>query len=69
MVRNADGWPETRERLREVVKMRGADSVAAEIPVHRATVFHMLNGEHTPLPLVQERVEQILDCLDMDESG
>ena len=66
MVRHSDGWPETREKLREAVKMRGADSVAADIPVHRATVFRMLNGDHTPSPAVQERVEQVLDQINLD---
>lgn len=60
-MRIADDWEDTRERLREVVKMRGADAVAREIPASRSTVFALLNGEHTPQPRTVECIERMLD--------
>ena len=57
----ADDWDDTRERLREVVKMRGADSVAREIPASRSTVFALLKGEHKPQPRTVECIERMLD--------
>lgn len=62
---NDAGWETTRERLREVVKMRGADSVAAEIPSSRSTVFRLLNGETTPQPRTVDAIERVLDERDL----
>lgn len=64
-MRIADGWDETRERLREVVKLRGADSVAAEIPVARSTVFRLLNENRTPTGPTRECIERMLEERDL----
>lgn len=65
-MRDAEGWPETRERLREVVRMRGADSVAAEIPAARSTVFRLLNEPDVrPHQRTIECIERVLDERDI----
>jgi len=56
-----DDWDDTRERLREVVKMRGADAVAREIPASRSTVFRLLNSDDVPQPRTIECIERMLD--------
>ena len=61
-MRIADDWDDTRERLREAVKMRGYDAVAAEIPVGRRTLFRLCSGEtKSPSLPTQECVERMLD--------
>jgi predicted transcriptional regulator len=62
---NDAGWETTRERLREVVKMRGADSVAAEIPVARSTVFRLLNGDIQPRSITVDAIERVLEERDL----
>jgi len=61
-MRIADDWDDTREKLREVVKMRGADSVARDVPCSRSTIFRLLKGEvQVPSLPLQECVERLLD--------
>lgn len=63
--RDADGWPESRERLREVVNMRGAAEVASAIPCHRATLFRLLRGDVVPSLPTQACVDRFLDDQDL----
>lgn len=67
-MRIADGWDETREKLREVVKLRGAPSVAAEISVARSTVFRLLNEGRTPSGPTLECIERMLDERDLKDA-
>lgn len=60
-MRDADGWDETRERLREVVMRRGAVDVAAEIPCGRTTLFRLLRGDVTPSLPTQACIDRLLD--------
>ena len=65
-MRIADDWDETRERLREIVKMRGYDAVAPEIPVGRATLFRLLSDKPTTPSLpTQECVERFVEERDL----
>lgn len=66
MRRDADDWPETRERLREVVMKRGVSQVAAAIPVSRQHLHRILSGEtSTPALPTQECIERLLDDEDL----
>ncbi len=65
MIRDADGWPETREKLRAVVDEQGASSVADQIPCGRATLFRLLNRGTTPAITTQRCVEEFLDDVDL----
>lgn len=65
-MRNADDWPEVREKLREIVKMRGTAEVAREIPVGRSTLFRLLNGETAAPSLpTQDCIERLVDDEEM----
>ena len=44
-MRDTEWTDDLRERLRHVVRMRGAERVADEIPTDRRTVFRLLSGE------------------------
>lgn len=66
MIRDADGWEDTRERLREVVDQRGANAVAREVPCNRVTLFRLLNGTtKAPAHPTQACIERYLDDRDM----
>ncbi len=61
-MRDADGWPETRERLRQVVMRRGVSEVASMIPVSRQQLHRLLSGEtSTPSLPTLECVERMID--------
>jgi|JI10StandDraft_1071094.scaffolds.fasta_scaffold20970_3 hypothetical protein len=61
-MRDADDWPEVREKLREIVKARGWNSVAREIPVGRSTLFRLVNGETSAPSLpTQDCIERLVD--------
>ncbi len=61
-MRDADDWPEVREKLREIVKLRGTVEVAREIPVGRSTLFRLLNGETAAPSLpTQDCIERLVD--------
>lgn len=61
-MRDADGWSETRERLRRVVMRKGPTQVAAEIPCGRTTLFDLLRDEdRVPRAPTQECIERLLD--------
>lgn len=59
---DTDDTDELRRRLREVVRMRGAEAVAADIPAGRSTVFRFLAGEtERPTLAIREGMERVLD--------
>lgn len=60
--RDADGWQETRERLRELVEAKGPTVVASEIPCSRTTLFRLLRGDTSAPSLpTQECIERFVD--------
>ena len=62
-MRESDEWNQLRERLRHVVRMRGADRVADEIPVDRRTVFRLLSGEtRRPCLAIRVGIERVVDA-------
>jgi len=62
MRRDADDWPQTRERLRQIVEQQGATTVASEIPVGRTTLFRLLRGDtQAPSLPTQECIERFVD--------
>jgi len=68
-MREADGWDDLRERLRHVVRMRGVDRVADEIPADRVTVFRLLNGStKVPSLAVRAGIEQVVASREQRES-
>jgi len=61
-MRDAEDWPDLREKLREVVKARGPHEVAREIPVGRSTLFRLLKGETiAPSLPTQDCIERLID--------
>lgn len=59
---DTDDTEELRRKLRDVVRMRGADEVAAAIPADRATVFRFLAGEtQRPTHAIREGMERVID--------
>lgn len=69
-MRNADDWPEVREKLREIVRVRGPVEVAREIPVTRMTLFRLLKGETaTPSLPTQDCIERLIDDEELRRSS
>lgn len=63
-----DNPDELRRRLREVVKMRGVDEVAADVPADRSTIFRFLRGEtHRPARAVREGIERVIDDQELSQ--
>lgn len=63
---------ELRERLRALVRQRGVEVVAADIPASRQTVFRLLTGRtHRPSLAVRDGIERVLDdaALQMQRRG
>lgn len=61
MHRDADGWPQTRERLRQIVEQQGPTNVAVSIPVHRVTLFRLLRGDtQSPSLPTQECIQRFV---------
>lgn len=66
MAPDLDDPNELRRRLREAVKMRGVDAVAADVPADRSTIFRFLRGEtKRPAHAVREGIERVLDDEDL----
>lgn len=54
-------WPETRQKFRHIVAREGARAVAKRIPVHHATVYRLLSGEHAnPCRAVEANIERMV---------
>lgn len=61
MQRDAEDWPQTRERLRQLVEQQGPTTVAVSIPVHRVTLFRLLRGDtKSPSLPTQECIQRFV---------
>lgn len=59
---------EMRKRLARVVRLRGADRVADEIPAARSTVFRILSGAiRRPTHAVAAGIERVVDAREQRE--
>lgn len=63
-------WSEDmRERLARVVRLRGADRVADEIPAARSTVFRIVSGEiRRPTHAVAAGIERVVEAREQREA-
>lgn len=59
---DTDDIRELRRELDKVVRMRGVERVAADIPASRTTVFRVLTGRTCrPSLAVREGIERVID--------
>lgn len=59
---DTDDPKELRRQLGDVVRMRGVEAVAADIPASRTTVFRLLTGRtERPSLAVREGIERVID--------
>lgn len=63
---DTDDSQELRRRLQDVVRMRGLEVVAAEIPARRETIWRFLSGRTgEPCQAVREGIERVIDDADL----
>ena len=61
-VADLDDLDELRTQLRGVVRARGIDAVAADIPASRQTVFRLLTGRTArPTLAIRDGIERVID--------
>lgn len=59
-----------RERLRQVVRARGVDRVADDVPCDRSTIFRMLRGDTVrPARAVAEGIQRVVDDEELRSSA
>ena len=62
-------WDSTVDRFRRVVRMRGADRVADEIPADRATVFRILGGQtRYPSAAIRNGIRNVVEAREAREA-
>ena len=56
-------WQDLRQRLERVVRMRGVDAVAEEIPADPKTVYRLVHGKVArPTLAVREGVRNVVEA-------